>query len=149
MVLHAVLWNPSIRTFKMLPPLDDKPLSAYSFGYDHLINHYKIVDLSLCKDKTEVSVHTLGTDSWRMIHDFPYFSPLCGSGIFVSGNVNWLALDGVTSSCVLVSLDLKKESYQKFFLPSVEKDHWTTLGVLKDCSCIFASNDVFLNVWAM
>lgn len=145
----AVLWNPSIRTFKILPPLDDKHLSAYSFGYDHLINNYKIVALSLCKDKTEVSVHTLGTYSWIKIHDFPYTSPLCGSGIFVNGNVNWLALDGVTSSCVIVSLDLTKESYQKLLPPNMEMDHWTTLGVLKDCLCIFASNDVFLNVWAM
>ncbi|RHN45342.1 putative F-box domain-containing protein [Medicago truncatula] len=147
--LHCQQSATTSSTFKILPPLDDKHLSAYSFGYDHLINNYKIVALSLCKDKTEVSVHTLGTYSWIKIHDFPYTSPLCGSGIFVNGNVNWLALDGVTSSCVIVSLDLTKESYQKLLPPNMEMDHWTTLGVLKDCLCIFASNDVFLNVWAM
>jgi hypothetical protein len=45
----AILWNPSIRKFKILPPLDmDKQLlSEYSFGYNPSINNYKIVAIFL------------------------------------------------------------------------------------------------------
>jgi F-box interacting protein len=146
----AVLWNPSIRTFKILPPLDNKLFSAYSIGYDHCINNYKIVACSLGKGTTEVNVHTLGTDSWKRIQNFPYSPQSDGSGIFVSGTINWLAIDDVRSSCFTISLDLVKESYQKLLLPDLEKDSLTTLGVLRDCLCISAnSTSVSLNVWIM
>jgi F-box interacting protein len=147
-----VLWNPSIRTFKILPPLDNKPFSAYSFGYDHCIDKYKIVAVSLVEDREEVRVHTLGTDTWRRIPDFPYSGPFCGYGIFVGGTVNWLSLDEVSSLCVIVSLDLEKESYQTLSLPDIENDPLTNLGdlgVLRDCLCVFASCDMFFDVWVM
>jgi len=149
-----VLWNPSIRTFKILPPLDNKPFSAYSFGYDHCIDKYKIVAVSLVDDREEVSVHTLGTDTWRRIPDFPYSGPFCGYGIFVSGTINWLSLHEVSSLCVIVSLDLEKESYQTLLLPDIENDPLTNLGdlgVLSDCLCIFifSSSDMFFDVWVM
>jgi F-box interacting protein len=145
----AVLWNPSIRTFKILPPLDNKRFSAYSIGYDHCINNYKIVACSQDIGKTEVSVHTLGTDSWKRIQDFPYSAPFGGLGIFVSGTINWLAKDDVSSLHVIISLDLE-ESYQKLPLPDSEKYPSTTLGVLRDCLCISRNSTfVFLDVWIM
>ncbi|MCH95516.1 F-box/kelch-repeat protein, partial [Trifolium medium] len=131
----AVLWNPSIRKSKILSSLslndtwgEGDPrmsLSAYTFGYDPFIHNYKIVAISVFKDKSEVSVCTLGIDDWRRIQDFPYFGP-CGPGIFVSGTVNWVI--GVsthrlicvnTSDRVIVSLDLKKEMYQKLPQPDL------------------------------
>ncbi|RHN65466.1 putative F-box domain, galactose oxidase, beta-propeller, F-box associated interaction [Medicago truncatula] len=74
----AVLWNPSIGEFKILPPLETSPnrracSSFYSFGYDHFIRNYKTVVISFDTDnyffagKYEVSVLTLGTYSWRRI----------------------------------------------------------------------------------
>ncbi|PNX79417.1 F-box/kelch-repeat protein [Trifolium pratense] len=147
----AILWNPSLRTFKRLPRLVNKPsLSAYSFGYDHFINKYKVVAMSFFKDKCEVRVLTLGMYSWRKIQDFPYCGVFFGLGIFVGGTVNWLPIDNVSSLHVIVSLDLKKESYQKIQHPNLENDDWT-LGALKDCLCIYASsgNNRFLDVWIM
>ncbi|RHN75064.1 putative F-box associated interaction domain-containing protein [Medicago truncatula] len=145
-----VLWNPSIRTFKILPPLDNKPFSAYNFGYDHCSDKYKIVAVSLVEDREEVSVHTLGTDTWRRIPDFPYNGPFDRFGIFLSGTVNWMSFDNVSSSCVIVSLDLEKELYQTLSLPDFEKDRLIrTLWVLRDCLCIFVRNDMFLDVWVM
>jgi len=145
----AILWNPSIRTFKILPPLDNKRFSAYSFGYDHCINNYKIVACSPDIDKTEVSVHTLGTNSWKRIQDFPYSDPFCGFGMFVSGTINWLTIDDVSYSHVIISLDLEKESYQKLPLPDLEKDILKTLGVLRDCLCISANRTFVFDVWIM
>ncbi|MCI24604.1 F-box protein, partial [Trifolium medium] len=123
----AVLWNPSIRKSKILSSLslnntwsNDRvktgSLSAYTFGYDPFIRNYKIVAISVFKDRSEVSVCTLGTDDWRRIQDFPYFVPR-RPGIFVSGTVNWLINGCVSTSRVIVSLDLKKEMYQKLPQP--------------------------------
>ncbi|CAK8567922.1 unnamed protein product [Lathyrus sativus] len=72
-------------------------------------------------------------------------------GVFVSGTVNWLADD--VSGCSLsitVSLDLKTELYQNLPQPYLEKGYFTLgLGVIRDCLCIFAKTDMFLNVWIM
>ncbi|KEH26647.1 putative F-box domain-containing protein [Medicago truncatula] len=147
----AILWNPSIRTFKILPPLGmDKQLflSLYSFGYNPSVNNYKIVAISGRFGKTKISVHTLGTDSWRTIQDFPYSRQLHRLGIFVSGTINWLVVDD-GSSFFIVSLDLENESYKRLALPNLEDDCFTSLGVLRDCLCIITTGDVFLNVWIM
>jgi hypothetical protein len=39
-----------------------RSLSTYSFGYDPFIHNYKIVAISVLKDKSEVNVHTLGSE---------------------------------------------------------------------------------------
>jgi len=146
----AILWNPSNRTFKILPPLDmDKQLlSAYSFGCNPSINNYTIVSILPRNGKTKVNVHTLSTDSWRTMQDFPYSRPFYRLGIFVSGTINWLMLD-VSSSFFIVSLDLENESYQQLLLPNLENDRSASLGVLRDCLCIFTSSDLNLNIWIM
>ncbi|MCH87083.1 F-box protein [Trifolium medium] len=71
-------------------------------------------------DKSEVRVHTLGTDDWRGIQDFPYSCSRV-PGIF---------------------------SYQKLPQPDLDNDSWT-LGVLMECLCIFGRSSKFLDVWIM
>ncbi|GAU16390.1 hypothetical protein TSUD_117390 [Trifolium subterraneum] len=154
-----VLWNPSIRKFKIFPTLnntqDRRVASIYSFGYDHFTNNYKIV--AVTPSLNQVCVYTLGTHSWRRIQDFPH----CRSsgryrlGIFVSGTVNWVtsyddASGSSSSPCDIVSLDLAKETYQRLSLPDSKMNSWC-LGVLQDCLCISASSfsDIFLEVWVM
>jgi len=150
----ALLWNPSIQKFKMLPPLKSNQQKSvldisYSFGYDHFIDSYKIVSNSYLVNNNEVSVYTLGVDNWRRIQDIPY-TCVSTSGVFVSGTVNWLAYDPLShsSSRAIVSLDLDKETYQEISQPDLVKDRWT-LGVLNDSLCIFASSYMFLDVWIM
>ena len=139
------LWNPSIRKFKMLPPLKNelgrRPLCIYSFGFDPFIHGYKTIVVSFGTDKCEVSVHTVGTKCWRRIQDFPYhFYSISRSGIFVGGTVNWLAYDAQTSYLLaIVSLNLEKESYQRLWQPCLKKHHYI-LGVLKDCLCMCESS---------
>jgi F-box interacting protein len=139
------LWNPSIRKFKLLPPLEnpgDPSSFSISFGYDHYIDNYKVIAIS---SKNEVSVYTLGTDYWTRIQDIPFdYDSIYG--IFVSGTVNWLAYDDSS----IISLDLEEESYQMLLLPDVENENvqWN-LGVVRDCLCLFASTNVFLDVWIM
>jgi F-box interacting protein len=95
----SLLCNPSIRKFKLLPPLKiscDQTL--YTLVYDRFINNYKIFALSFFNNNKkpqnfdaldnwiqelpdhhifhrppEVNVHILGTDYWRRIRDHHVF----------------------------------------------------------------------------
>jgi len=154
---RLLLWNPSIRKFNMFPPLEHSVRgrrnarslsSSYSIGYDHFTHTYKIVVVFFFKDDTnQVHVYTLGTDSWKRIGDLPYSCCISKPGVFASGTINWLARDDARSS-IVVSLHFEKESYQKILHPNVETNLWT-LGVLKECLCIFAYTDMFVDVWIM
>jgi len=122
---QTVLWNPSIRKYNTLPSLETPQNHAieFGFGYDRFADSYKVVAVFRYKCdcfpdyKTQVKVHTLGTNSWRLIDDFPYGTsvfPLRSSGKFVSSKLNWLVYlsDSVTVRPI-VSLDLGTESYQE------------------------------------
>ncbi|XP_024634431.1 uncharacterized protein [Medicago truncatula] len=89
----------------------------------------------------------LGTDYWRRIEDFPYSGYVNCVGTFVSGTINWFAF-GDLDEYAIVSLDLKKETYQNITPPDLEKDLWT-LGVVRDCLCTFARSKMLLDVWIM
>jgi len=144
------LWNPSIRKFKLLPPLENPQRSfsfSVSFGYDHFIDNYKVIVVS---SKNEVNVNTLGTDYWTTIEHIPYNYHILGPGIFVSGTVNWFAMDRSVSKHVLLSLDLEKLSSQNLWLPDLEHENYSwTLAVLRDCLCVFASSGIYWDVWIM
>jgi len=144
------LWNPSIRKFKLLPPLENPPKGyplgyhySISLGYDHFIDNYKVI---LVSSKNEVYANTLGTEYWTRMQDIPYSNCIRGQGVFVSGTVNWLESDDSS----IISLDLEKESYQQLFLPDFENlNDWLTLSELRDSLCVFATCDLILNVWIM
>ncbi|XP_024634621.1 F-box/kelch-repeat protein At3g23880 [Medicago truncatula] len=73
---NVILWNPSIRKSKILPSFKiqgECGFVKYGFGYDHVNDVYKVVAVFsyYCGNegfKTQGMVHTLGTNSWRMIH---------------------------------------------------------------------------------
>ncbi|XP_004499736.1 F-box/kelch-repeat protein At3g23880-like [Cicer arietinum] len=171
---YFVFWNPSVGQFNISqPPLDYYyNIIVYGFGYDHLIDNYKVV-VVYCYDsesdssdedngdddegfsKTQVMVHTLGTDGWRRIHEFPYsVIPFGEWGKFVGGAINWLASEDGSEfsySFSIVSLDLGNESYQEILQPDYGEVNVVslTLGVLRDCLCIFAHGESFIDVWIM
>ncbi|XP_057437276.1 F-box/kelch-repeat protein At3g23880-like [Lotus japonicus] len=88
-------------------------------------------------------VHTLGSNSWRKIEDFPGVPYQRGSdgGNFVSNAVNWLARD----TAGIFSLDLGKETYEEFLQPDygIEVDY-KILDVTRDCLCILANSDFWV-----
>ncbi|XP_058723822.1 F-box/kelch-repeat protein At3g23880-like [Vicia villosa] len=155
----ALLWNPSIRKFTKLPSLDNPKLKGsytiYGFGYTHFSDSYKVVAVYCYESdgsyKTQVKVHTLGTNAWRKIQDFPSGVPFDDSGKFVGGTINWLASRDSFFSCVIVSLDLEKESYQDLLQPDYGEVVVLTisLGVLRECLCILSHSDTFSDVWLM
>jgi hypothetical protein len=113
--------------------------------------------------KTQVQVHTLGTDFWTTINGFPnittkYYYHVHGHGIsiehgiFVGGTVNWLRFldsNDFNDLPVIVSLHLGKESFQEISLPDHRNLGMLTLDVLRDCLCIFSISDPFCDVWLM
>ncbi|AES62933.2 F-box protein interaction domain protein [Medicago truncatula] len=152
----ALLCNPSIRKFKILPPLQNQnPYRSYlqtfyTLVYDRFTDNYKVITVSFCK-KVEVNTHTLGTDYWKRIQDIPYQCFIQGLGVFVSDTVNWLAYDICSSLWHIVSLDLNKESYRKLLQPLYNERLNTsiTLEVLRDCLCILSHGDKFSDIWIM
>ncbi|PNX83638.1 F-box/kelch-repeat protein [Trifolium pratense] len=168
----AVLWNPSIRKVKELP-LFEKPheskldMMSFGFGYDSFTDNYKVVVVfeyhiydrfGMRIRKSQVKVHTLGTNFWKNIQDFPFDGVLIEkSGKFVSGTLNWLASFKLyrLRPCFIVSLDLKNESYQKVLLPDfgdvTDVCTWLTMSVFRDCLCVTTGHEVSgkKDVWVM
>jgi len=175
----AVLWNPSIRKYKILPPLKNpctkrdgngKSKTVYGFGYDQISDNYKVVSvfrykcgssnngITTYKTKTQVKVHTLGTNSWRLIDGFPYGGSCkfhFGSGKFVSGTINWLiSIAGLNTLPHILSLDLGTESYQEILQPDygdegVRKVNYLTFEILRDCLCFLRGHDCGQDIWLM
>jgi F-box interacting protein len=156
------LWNPSIRKFQELPHLiseEPKYPLMYGFGYHPISDNYKVVvvfgDLThdhLCKDELinevtrEVKVHTLGTDSWKNVSDFPF--PIFSyqrKGQHVSGTINWLIFAGIKR--FIASFDLRNECYREILLPDdldkVDKNK-LRFSVFRDCLCMIYGEDVWV-----
>jgi hypothetical protein len=136
---NLVVWNPCTRKFKTLPPLENLPYSSmsttfkYNIVYDHFTGNYKVVVVisyeyhmfsTFCK--TQVRVHTLGTNFWRRIPDFPseIMGILEGRAGKLSGSINWVIQRYHENgfSFVILSLDLGNESYQEISQPDYELD---------------------------
>jgi hypothetical protein len=93
--------------------------------YDRFTNNYKTIALSKTTDGyKEVNFHTLGTDYWRKIQDFPKDYLFEKPGIFVSDTVNWFVYDNRSFTRVIVSLDLKNELCQELFHPLYKLQTW-------------------------
>ncbi|XP_058782111.1 F-box/kelch-repeat protein At3g23880-like [Vicia villosa] len=145
----VVLWNPSIRKFKELPPFEnptdlDRRIITYGLGYDHVSHDYKLLVLYNSFLKGVIAkVYTLKADSWRTIKRFPSdFGRLAdyGRGIYVSGTINWMI-----RQCWIVSFDLVTESYQKILPPRQQTEpKYLGLSVLRDWLCIISYNDVWV-----
>ncbi|KEH26232.1 putative F-box domain-containing protein [Medicago truncatula] len=150
-VNNVLLWNPSIKKFKLLPSLKNTPVNncrhdpVFGFGYDHVFDVYKVVVIF---SKTQGMIHTLGTDTWRLINgDFPL--PVYDLK-FVSGALNWIPyLKNYIHS--LASFDLVTESYKRLLQPNygAEFVYNLNLDVSRDCLRIFASRQRFFDVWLM
>ncbi|CAK8564709.1 unnamed protein product [Lathyrus sativus] len=158
----VVLWNPSVRKFKILPPFEypkygTKVHVNHGFGYDRVSGHYKVVvryhkrstGSGIHEDTTTVKVLTLGTDYWKTVPTFPFGTIFdFDAGKCVSGTINWLAYTKTyrVVQPFIVSFDLAKESFQKIFLPHHGRRDGCNLTLLvwKDCLGIICDHDVWV-----
>ncbi|KEH32866.1 F-box protein interaction domain protein [Medicago truncatula] len=152
------LWNPSIRKFKELLPLQQPHthyLFLYGFSHDPITNNYKMVVVlrghGNFVDNHEVKVHTLGTNCWKSIQNIPFGCvALQISGKFVSGTLNWLVAKEYDNKIQIFSLDLGSETYKEVLLPrevdasTLHSQLHSQLGVLRDCLCMVFGYDVWV-----
>lgn len=129
------LWNPSICSYKTLPPScfseQLKHWSTYAvfgFGFCEFDSDYKVVRVVYRPDdcgnfmgkvKPEVEVYSLKKDSWSKVAGIvvPRVAE-SGSVAFANGGVHWLAAKKIlTVFEVILAFDLKDEVFRELGLP--------------------------------
>ncbi|XP_058739603.1 F-box/kelch-repeat protein At3g23880-like [Vicia villosa] len=156
--------------------------SRYAFGYDCLTDNYKVAALRVIGGveeigdtetqlRTEVRVFSVADNVWRDIQDFP-IGPLLltlpseNHGVYLNGNLNWLALrncysadrfyhsnDITLDQFVIISLDLGAERHVELMpprgleeVPLIEP----TISVLTDSLCFCHDfKQTCLVIWQM
>ncbi|KAL1814596.1 hypothetical protein ACET3Z_017170 [Daucus carota] len=133
----------------------------YGFGFAETNNQYKVVRFYLDRclstenscPSTEGSyklgseVYTLGTATWRDLGHIPFHISGCDIGIYVSGNLHWLA----DEDKIICTFDLDREIYQPMAAaPWGSENAFRSLGVLKGCLCICDNTPYSeLAIWVM
>lgn len=127
-----VVFNPSTRKYKKIPSpprefareLYVVDVSLCGFGYDHVNDDYKVVQIlgcySLSRGRMAI-VYSLKTNSWTRIQDVPSgirFNPERGK--FAGGALYWLVIrNSVQFSPFIVGFDLGLEKFKEVPFPAV------------------------------
>jgi F-box interacting protein len=132
---RALLWNPTTRESKILPPppdpkLLDVPLIFLSkdtlgFGFDPKTNDYKIVRIMNFRFRQcKVQVYHLRSNSWRLLDSSPnpsYFIQSPRFPSYLNGVHYWLARVRDEGNCMgrrllLISFDMSNEVFKEVLL---------------------------------
>ncbi|KAJ8760396.1 hypothetical protein K2173_015063 [Erythroxylum novogranatense] len=156
-----LLWNPSVRTYRYLPPTSftAHDVGVFGFGYDSMNDDYLVMNLVptnsrvLCdhvscydtiphkyhyKSRLELWVYRLQRHRWTRI-DVPYWFTdveLRVNSLFVHEACHWLI--NIKSTQVIVAFHTTTEKLERLSLPmllSKEKNKYY-LGVLGDWLCV-------------
>ncbi|CAI8613205.1 unnamed protein product [Vicia faba] len=157
------VWNPATRKisknfghFREYGRTSGKQF-FFAFGCDDLKDNYKVVAYSCNRYEflSEVRVLSLGDDVWRNVESFPVV-PLLPNYVYLSGTLNWLAIQNEDISVekfVIVSLDLRTETYNQYLLPPCfdqESPREPIFGVLGGCiSLSYCYKETDLVIWQM
>jgi len=161
-----------------------REVCKFTLGYDNSTDTFKVVLLTLITGdnlvaigKTAARVFTLGGDNnnakaWRVIQCFPvvvvphrFCFAQCDT-VYLNNSINWLVChrkqkkNVTVEQFVIVSLDLKTETYTQFLLPrSCKKELLTRpflsplvdcLFVLMDCMCFsYDFKKTYFIIWKM
>lgn len=132
----VVLWNPSTKEFRHLPPTDQPniprgELSAgvnTGFGFDPKTNDYKVIRImTYCYEKYidgprfhRAELYTLSTDAWSEL-DPLLPCQITGLDIhngYLSGAYHWLAYDNTRKKDLVLSFDMADEVFGTFLRPA-------------------------------
>ncbi|XVF64998.1 hypothetical protein PTKIN_Ptkin09bG0211500 [Pterospermum kingtungense] len=138
---------------------------VYGFGFDASQDDYKVVRVFCYQSKFEadldfadcyesiVQVCSLRTSCWKRIQDFPFGFPCFDSGKYVDGCLNWPVLKGRpgSSSWIIVSLDLARDTYKEVLQPSYgDGGDEKTLGMLDICLSVLCNyGRLYADFWVM
>lgn len=123
----STVCNPSTRQAISLPFVCPKgspaATSTYfcvnSFGFDPVTKQYKVLNswANYQNEKTEYRVFILGTNSWRLVHDGPPYSPqresICVNGVIYFRS--WVRTNN--REAFMVAFDVHNESFRVIGLP--------------------------------
>ncbi|KAM7528799.1 hypothetical protein LguiB_032209 [Lonicera macranthoides] len=163
---YIFLWNPTTSKY-WKSALCRIPLGVeyvvFGFGYDDAKDDYKVVRMVQFygKDKesfrSEVSVYSLKSDSWRRIGDFPYYlSYERVSGVLASGALHWVVsrkrrrLERFSGD-LIVAFDLRSEEYSLVPQPEYSiKNFDMKVDVLEGCLCVLCKDySLQFEMWVM
>ncbi|CAL5192231.1 unnamed protein product [Lathyrus oleraceus] len=167
-----------LRLFRNRPDCPSSVENGYYkfvFGCDNSTGTYKI--MASRYNRREMRSHArilnLGDDVWRDIESFPVYPMYLDSayktygdfGIYFKNTVNWLAVqnhflyafdetkDISVEHLVIVSLDLRSETYDQYLLPrefDVFPHAAPIIGVLGDCLCFsYCHKEIHFIIWKM
>ncbi|KAL5057553.1 hypothetical protein RYX36_029157 [Vicia faba] len=165
------IWNPATKTISQRLCFcsswhdEDSIIDPFSFtfGWDESTNTYKVVELK----STKVRVFSLRDNTWRYIQ-YPHGYLSEDSAVYLSGRVNWLAIqyhsgsyydsnDITIKQFVIISIDLGTETHTQLLPPKgFDKDFdempfiEPRLSVLNDCLCFsYDFKQVYYVIWQM
>ncbi|XP_049365956.1 F-box/kelch-repeat protein At3g23880-like [Solanum verrucosum] len=129
---ETYIWNPTLKKSKkvLYPKLGTSFYNKYGFGYDESSDDYKAVFVDyyrnsynddVSKMKTVISIYSLRTDSWTILHDeLQGVFLLNHSGKFVNGKIYWAASTHIGNYDVynIISFDVAEETWGSLELPS-------------------------------
>ncbi|KAM7528793.1 hypothetical protein LguiB_032203 [Lonicera macranthoides] len=163
---YIFLWNPTTSKYWKSAvcriPLGVENV-VFGFGYDDAKDDYKVVRLVqfFGKDKesfrSEVSVYSLKSDSWRRIGDFPYYLSYGKvSGVLASGALHWAVsrkrrwLD-LPRGDLIAAFDLRSEEYRLVPQPEYSmKNFDMKVDVLEGCLCVLCKDYLLqFEMWVM
>ncbi|KAL3510504.1 hypothetical protein ACH5RR_029905 [Cinchona calisaya] len=162
------IFNPQLKECARLPqPKVEKIIrdDVYGFGFCPATGHYKVLRILTKKwqrGKSEAQVHTIGIDDcWRNIGENCHFpmakkwpehlnkARICE--VTLMGALHWIVEDSHAPE-FLYSFDMDEEEVCPIPPPPIvgERNCWTSLGVLRDCLCLFHSIcPLNIDIWWM
>lgn len=135
--LPIILWNPSLRKFRLLPRSHFSKISntmkphervsriVHGFGYHPIIDDYRLVRILHWYDELDVlriraEMYSLRTDSWREVESFSHriYEATC---VALNGVLHWIVFGtGSSQDCEFVLwFDLRYEYFGRLELPNI------------------------------
>ncbi|KAL5207741.1 hypothetical protein ABZP36_032176 [Zizania latifolia] len=122
----AEILNPTTRKHLSLPASEHVPQAPYSeyfLGFVHSTKEYKVVSLRHWVRHLTFEACTIGTKSWRKVHECEEFLKKTNP-VIVNDEMHWLLLDDVSSNFTqkILSFSLTDEKFSYLDVPSSVRD---------------------------
>ncbi|RWR91339.1 F-box-like protein [Cinnamomum micranthum f. kanehirae] len=153
--------NPITGECKQLPSKESKYIHISGIGFDSVRKEYKVVrrvskyDLPYMVDDCswKVEIHTLGTNTWREIGNFPWWDGkdllYKFSDVLVNGRLHWCSF--FPTPVRITSLDMSDEQFGVVPTPEFTSSCHLHLMTWKGCLTIAQRlrGDLSIHIWVM
>ncbi|KAK9091940.1 hypothetical protein Syun_026851 [Stephania yunnanensis] len=159
------IYNPFTNESKQLPPTNtsfSNQKVVLGFGFDQKTMEYKVVRIvyrfppgqMVCYGTSDVSIHTLGTNSWRSLGEAGYLLDGRSPPALVNGSLHWLAHHNKHQQYQeIVRFDLATEEFSKVPTPNCNTINkgWITIVEFRGClsAVVHYNSCCKIEVWVM